>query len=115
MDRFYGALDLFALTSTSEGIPLTMLEAMAAGIPVVAPPVGGIPEVIEDSLSGYFYPAGNVGILAERIINIISEPGLGERMGMRGRKIVTEEFSARRFAAEQDKIYFDLADKNSRY
>jgi len=105
INKFYGGLDLFTLTSTSEGIPLTLLEAMACGLPAVAPAVGGIPEVIEDSLSGYFYPPGNEAVLADRIMNILSDPGRAGRMGMRGKKIVHEDFSAGRFASEQDELY----------
>ncbi|MBD3179742.1 MAG: glycosyltransferase [Candidatus Latescibacteria bacterium] len=106
--NFYGALDLFALSSTSEGIPLTILEAMACGLPVVAPAVGGIPEVVEDRLSGLFYPAGRAEILAEKILNILSDPGRGKRMGMRGMKISRQDFSAERFAGDQDRLYLQV-------
>ncbi|MFO7915388.1 MAG: glycosyltransferase [Candidatus Krumholzibacteriales bacterium] len=114
IDRFYGALDLFVLSSTSEGMPLTLLEAMACGLPVVAPAVGGIPEAAEDSLSGYLYPAGNEELLADRISGIISDPGMGKRMGERGREIVRREFNAGRFASEQDELYMRIIRESAR-
>ena len=114
IEKFYGALDLFVLSSTSEGMPLTLLEAMASGLPVVAPAVGGIPEAAEDSLSGYLYPAGSEEALADRISRVISNPGMGSRMGQRGREIVRKEFNAVRFAAEHDELYMQIIHEANR-
>jgi glycosyltransferase involved in cell wall biosynthesis len=112
IERFYGALDLFVLSSASEGIPLTLLEAMASGLPALAPPVGGIPEVMEDGLSGYFYTPGSCEAMAERMIELLSDRGMGRRMGMRGRTIVKEDFNAERFASGQDDIYREVIPGN---
>ena len=59
IDSFYGAIDIFCLSSNSEGMPLTLLEALASGVPVVSTEVGGIPEIIESGKTGYLVPKGS--------------------------------------------------------
>ena len=68
-ERFLAAMDVFALTSDSEGMPLSILEAWAAGKPVVASRVGGVPELIEDGRNGLLVPAGDDVALADRLVH----------------------------------------------
>ena len=77
--------DVFALPSQIEGCPLSILEAMSSGVPVVATRVGGIPEIIDDGKEGYLVSTENNKELAERLIELLSNSKLRESMGKQGR------------------------------
>ena len=80
--------DLFALPSYAEGLPMALLEAMAAGLPVVTTPVGGIPSLIRDGDNGLLVPAGSPDALAQALRRLASDPGLRRRLGDAGRRLV---------------------------
>jgi glycosyltransferase involved in cell wall biosynthesis len=84
--RLLQAGDLVLLSSISEGIPLTLIEAMAAGLPVVSTNVGGVGEVVEDGRTGLLAPAGDDAALAEKILRLADSPELRRQMGQFGRK-----------------------------
>ncbi|MGF1580089.1 MAG: glycosyltransferase [Gemmataceae bacterium] len=71
--RLLASADLFLLTSISEGIPLTLIEAMAAKVPIVSTNVGGVPEVIEDGKTGMLVPSGEDHLLARKILELASD------------------------------------------
>jgi glycosyltransferase involved in cell wall biosynthesis len=99
LDRFIPHLDLFVLPSYTEGLPNVVLEASAAGVPVVATAVGGTPEVIDDAVSGWLCPPGDPDALAARLLDALtSEEGLQE-VGFQGRQRVLERFTFPRQAA----------------
>jgi glycosyltransferase involved in cell wall biosynthesis len=100
-----GRARLFVLPSRSEGIPLTALEAMACGLPVVATRVGGVPEVVEDGLTGLLVPPANPAALAAAIVQICNDPDGGERMGRAGTCRVDEFFDVRRMVGEYETLY----------
>lgn len=75
------AYDIFVLPSRSEGMPFALVEAAAAGLPLLGSAVGGIPEVIDDGRNGYLFPVGDVGALAERLSALIASAELRARMG----------------------------------
>ncbi len=81
--RFLAAADVFALPSYREGLPISLLEAMAAGLPSVVSDVGGMPELIEEGREGYLVPAGDVNTLADRIRRLSERPDLCASMGQR--------------------------------
>jgi glycosyltransferase involved in cell wall biosynthesis len=83
--RLLHAADLFLLTSISEGIPLTLIEAMAAGLPVVATQVGGVPEVVQDGATGLLAPARDADSLAGKIKCLAGNPELRRQMSQRAR------------------------------
>jgi glycosyltransferase involved in cell wall biosynthesis len=91
--RLLAAADLFLLTSRSEGIPLAVIEAMAAGLPVVATQVGGVGEVVEDGRSGLLAPSGDHAALAEQVLRIANDPVLSRRLGQCGRERAWALFS----------------------
>jgi glycosyltransferase involved in cell wall biosynthesis len=93
--RWLGAADLFLLSSHYEGMPLAMIEAMAAGCPVVATSVGGIPDVIADSNGGIVVPAKNPHALAAAIIEILSDPEKRRAMAAAARQRATTTFDVR--------------------
>ena len=72
---------VFCLPSWAEGLPIAMLEAMAAGLPVVATPVGGIPDALEEGINGYLVPVGNSTLLADRLELLLGDPALREETG----------------------------------
>ena len=91
--------DLFVLSSRSEGLPLSILEAMATGLPVVASRVGGVPELVVDGETGLLVPPGDPHALAAAIERLLDDPALRRRLGTAGRTRVSEHFdlaSARR-------------------
>ncbi len=77
----------------SEGIPQFALQAMAAGKPVVATQVGGIPEVVHDGVTGLLVPPRTPELLARAVVSLLKDPGRRERLGMQGRQWVTEHHS----------------------
>lgn len=99
------AMDMFVLPSLHEGIPMALLEAMAAGLPVIATWVGGIPEVIEDHVSGILVEPGDPSSLALMCRRLMDDAELSERLGQAARARVKERFSSGAMAAEVANIY----------
>jgi len=93
MDRVLSALDLLALSSDFEGLPNVVMEAMAAGRPVVATDLGGCRELIVDGVTGLLVPVGDPGALAERMIQVLSLPDRGRSLGAAGSERIGSEFS----------------------
>lgn len=102
---FLHAMNVFVLPSRTEGLPITILEAMAAGKPVVATPVGGIPEVVRDGETGLLVPPGDPGRLAEAVIRLLEVPTLAEAMGEAGRKRVESVFTRESEAEQTATVY----------
>ena len=84
MPSLLAALDAFALSSRMEGLPLCALEAMAAGLPVVATAVGGLPGLIQDGVTGFLVPAGDELALRARLGALRTDPGDARAVGARG-------------------------------
>lgn len=82
--KYFKRADLFVLPTYAEGMPVAVIEAMAAGLPVIATRVGGIPELIDDGVEGYLVAPGDVEALADRIARLIRDPSERQRMGKRG-------------------------------
>jgi glycosyltransferase involved in cell wall biosynthesis len=100
--------DVFAMPTLDEGFGMAALEAMAAGLPVVATTVGGLPEIIDDGRTGYLVPPSDVAALSERLRLLILEPERRRAMGEAGRARVSEHFSVDRMVAEIAAIYGSL-------
>jgi glycosyltransferase involved in cell wall biosynthesis len=84
---------VFVLPSLSEGSPNVLLEAMAANVPIVATSVGGIPDTIEDGVSGLLTPPRNPAALSSSIARILSEPALGAQLAAEAHRQVSSRFS----------------------
>jgi glycosyltransferase involved in cell wall biosynthesis len=101
------ASDVFAFPSFMEASPNAVLEAMAAGLPVVATRVGGIPEVIEHERSGLLVPPGDDRALAAGILRFIERPAAAAAIGEAARQTVDSRFSFDRMVSEFQGLYFD--------
>lgn len=97
--------DVFVLPSYREGLPMAILEAMAAGVAVLTTPVNGIPEAITDGANGLFVAPGDVPALATAIRRLAADPELVRRLGAAGRADVERRFDIRRAAAQLVGIY----------
>jgi glycosyltransferase involved in cell wall biosynthesis len=91
--------DMLVLPSFAEGLPVVLMEAMASRIPVIASGVAGVPELVQDGISGFVVPAGDVETLTARLEKLLADPDLCRRMGEAGRAKVEEEFDVEREAA----------------
>lgn len=101
---FLAGIDIYVLSSLSEGLPLTLLEAMAAGLPIVATAVGGVPELIERSKCGWLCLPGDPEALAETMRMAIAAPD-PRAIGALGRRFVAESYSVERMADDYDNLY----------
>jgi glycosyltransferase involved in cell wall biosynthesis len=106
--RFYAAVDAVVLPSINEGTPVTAIEALAAGRPVVATRVGGVPDVVRDGEGGFLVPPGATGELAERLAELARDPDLRERMGKDGREHVLARYAVDRLVDDVDLLYRSL-------
>lgn len=100
-----GSMDVFALPSLSEGLPLSLLEAMAAGIPTVITEVGGMPEVVQDGLTGCIVPPGSPEALASKILFLLENPPIAAEMGAAARDRVRELYSRDRMVGNYRSLY----------
>ena len=102
------ALDIFVLPSHSEGVSLALLEAMAAGLPVIATRVGGLPEVVTDGVNGLLMPPQDPEALAQALARLLDDPALAKELGENARRHVKENFSLERLGREINEIYGEL-------
>ena len=103
--EFLSALDVYALPSLWEGISNSLLEAMAAGLPVVASDIGGNPEVVVDGESGLLFPVGDVAQLADRLSLLHRQPDVRERLGARGSQRIRQEFALETMVRGYERMY----------
>lgn len=105
--------DLVVFSSIREGIPVAMLEAMAAGIPIVATRVGGIPEVITDGMNGLLVESGSPEALAKAIARVAADPDLRKTLGRQGRQKVIALHSRESVCQRYENLFYKLlAEKN---
>ncbi len=103
------ALSIYVNSSLTEGMSNTILEAMAAGLPVIASDVGGNPELVVPDQTGYLFPAQNDQTLAARILELLENPEQGHTMGKKGRARVEERHGFKRMLTENAAMYAELA------
>jgi glycosyltransferase involved in cell wall biosynthesis len=108
MQRFYSELDVYMNTSIHEGIPMSILEAMAHGVPVIAPQVGGIVEIIDDGVDGFLVSGRKPQDFAAICIRL-QDLELRKRMGQAARDKVKRLFSAEQMAHQYHRLYQKLA------
>lgn len=100
--------DVFVVPSRFEGFPVTVLEAMRLGLPVVAYDVGGVGDAVVDGETGYLVAAGDREAMVDRIERLLRDPELADRMGTRGARRAAERFSVDRMVAGYERVYREV-------
>jgi glycosyltransferase involved in cell wall biosynthesis len=102
---YYRLFDAFVLPSVNEGTPVSAIEALASGTPVVANRVGGVPDVVTDGVDGFLVEPGDVESAADRLAELASDPELRARLGESGRREMFERYSVSRLVDDVDRLY----------
>jgi glycosyltransferase involved in cell wall biosynthesis len=112
-ERFLRAIDLFALTSESEGMPLAILEAWAAGLPVVASDCGGIPDVVTADRNGLLFRSGDVSALIDCISRAVDDAQLCKLISETGNMDVKTKYTLATMVANYERVYREVVDENA--
>jgi glycosyltransferase involved in cell wall biosynthesis len=105
---YYSAFDAMILPSGNEGTPVSAMESLAAGRPVVATRVGGVPDVVRDGEDGFLVELGDVPELASALARLADDPELRTRMGEAGRARVLPRYAVQRLVDDVDRLYRSL-------
>jgi glycosyltransferase involved in cell wall biosynthesis len=106
--RIYADLDVLVVSSNNEGTPVSAIEAMAAGRPVVATRVGGLPDLISDGKTGRLVPPGDVHALSTAVLELLRDRPFARALGETARGQVRERFAAERLIADVQGLYGEL-------
>jgi len=98
-------MDVFVMPSLQEGLGLALMEAMAAGLPVVGSAVGGIKNLIQDDFNGFLVPPADPGALSKGILRLLRDPDKANLLAQRARVFIKENFSLEKMALETEKFY----------
>lgn len=110
IDELLAGADVFILPSKWEGLPLSILEAMRAGLPVIATDTGGVAEAVTDGVTGYLTPPGDIVKLSERIQQLISSPELLAGMALAARRRYEDDFRIEIMVRKTVAVYRQLID-----
>jgi glycosyltransferase involved in cell wall biosynthesis len=105
---FFSSFDTLILPSANEGTPVSVIEALASGCPVVATRVGGVPDVVRDGEDGFLVATGDVDGLADRLEQLAGDPALRRRFGEAGRARVLPRYAVDRLIDDVDRLYRSL-------
>ncbi len=108
MDRVLAEAQVFVLATNWEGLPLSVLEAMRAGLPVVATDVGGVGEAVVEGKTGFLVPRGDEEALKARLRTLLLSPDLRASMGEAGRRRYEEAFTLERMLRETWRVYQEV-------
>lgn len=112
MDLVLAGMDIVVLTSHNEGTPVSLIEAQAAGKPVVSTNVGGVSDVVIDNQCGFTIEAGHVDYFTDAALRLIESPDLRNYFGAQGRKFVEDKFSYQRLVSDMSAYYYSLLEHN---
>ncbi|UCG38147.1 MAG: glycosyltransferase family 4 protein, partial [bacterium] len=108
LPRIMGCLDLVIHPALMEGLGVSLLQAAAAGIPIVATRVGGIPEIVTHQVNGFLVPPSDVAALTRATVRILGDHDLGQAMGDQGRRIVRDRFSIQTMVEGNLAVYSEI-------
>ncbi|MCX7920931.1 MAG: glycosyltransferase family 4 protein [Clostridia bacterium] len=103
--QIYETADILVLPSYAEGLPMSVLEAIGKGLPVVSTDVGGIPEAVFNGRNGFIIKPGDIDALAEKMRILIDNPALREEMGRNSLAIASERFSVEKIGQQLEELY----------
>jgi glycosyltransferase involved in cell wall biosynthesis len=116
LERILPCLDIVVHPATLEGLGVSLLQAAAAGVPIVATRAGGIPEIVENGTNGYLIEAGDIKAITNRVINLLEDPIKSKHFGSCGRKKVESRFSIDKMVKSYLSVYHQvLADEDSNH
>jgi glycosyltransferase involved in cell wall biosynthesis len=101
-------MDVLVLSSLSEGSPNVVLEGMASGVPIVGTRVGGVPELVEDGVSGLLVDPGDVPAMSNAVLALLTDPDRARAMGEKGRTRATEDYDINRVIVRIEDVFSDL-------
>jgi glycosyltransferase involved in cell wall biosynthesis len=105
---FNHGMDIICLTSKNEGTPVSLIEAQAAGLPVVTTDVGGIKDVVQDDQTGFVIKQGDIETYVEKLRLLVEDSNLRDRMGQNGHNFVIRRFHYSRLVGDMEKYYKEL-------
>jgi glycosyltransferase involved in cell wall biosynthesis len=105
---YYRLFDAFLLPSVNEGTPVSAIEALASGTPVVATRVGGVPDVVTEGVDGFLVDPGDTDAAADRLATLAGDPELRARLGAAGSANARERYSVERLVEDVDRLYREL-------
>lgn len=109
LPRLYRAMDVFVLPSLWEGLPLVLLKAMAAALPVIATRVSGAEDIIVDGSNGRLIPPGQPEALVQAVLELYAQPGLWPVWGQQAQQTIREKYSLEAMLTRLESLYEDLA------
>jgi glycosyltransferase involved in cell wall biosynthesis len=105
LERILPCIDLVVHPATMEGLGISLMQASATGVPIVASRVGGIPEIIQDGVNGLLVPPDDVQGLTSAVVRLLQDPEKGSAMGQAGRRLIQEEFSIEKMVEGNLRVY----------
>lgn len=111
VEQILAASDVYCFFSNWEGLPLAVIEAMAAGLPIIANPVGGVPELVRDGINGFLIDKKNISAANAKLQLLLRDHIMREKMGSESRKIYLDSFTASRMVKETEEVYRKLYPK----
>jgi glycosyltransferase involved in cell wall biosynthesis len=105
LSRIYADIDILMLTSINEGTPVSIIEAMASGKPVIATGVGGVPSLVKDGINGFMVKPGDINALSDATIRLLKDPELRVKMGKEGQRIVYPYYDISELVERVDHLY----------
>jgi glycosyltransferase involved in cell wall biosynthesis len=111
LDRIMGCFDLLIHPALMEGLGVSLLQAAAAGVPIVGTRVGGIPEIVRDTVNGYLIPPSDVQSIADAVVKTLADRDLAMQLGENGREIVSRDFSIESMVRGNLEVYREMMDK----
>ena len=109
--RILSAIDIFVLTSLWEGLPISVLEAMATSLPVIATNTGGVAEVILEGKTGFLCVPGDVNQMAKKLTKLLEEEKLRSKIGQDAKDSLGNDFLIENMVRNTESLYWDLMKK----
>ena len=111
--RIVAGLNVLVVSSDNEGTPVSAIEAMASGCPVVATRVGGLPDLIEDQKTGRLVPPRDAEALASAVLELLYSPKVARELGQNGKEFVQRRFTVQRLLSDMDHLYTELLEEKA--